>query len=221
MNKNKGYSLVELLVGSAVSLIVIAASIAALSSSMSLGNDQLQRDYLTSQLNVIATAMSQEISRAGYCFDCLSSNPFITADPEGNKSSVIIDDLGITDKDYKGSCIRFAYNHDSRSGSTSPHKDDLKGYRLDGDKQVIEIYENRDGSANWKCDRDNGGTYWQDMNYERLDITELTFKRNALTLDGVSNRVQQLEITITAAVSDKPGIKESLTFNVTVWNVDS
>ncbi|MFD2179799.1 PilW family protein [Veronia pacifica] len=214
MKKQAGFSLVELMVGSAVSLIVIATSVAALTSSMSIGNEQLQRDYLTSQLNVIANMMSQEISRAGYCFDCGDDNPYIIHIEDSGASTIVIDDLA---SNSTGDCIRFAYNHDSRAGVETRGLDDLKGFRLDANNGLIEIYENYDGVNNWQCN----GRNWMDINYNRLKITALSFNRKALSTSGEDSTVQQIEVTLTAEVREMPDISETLKFNVTVWNVDS
>ncbi|WP_017005059.1 prepilin-type N-terminal cleavage/methylation domain-containing protein [Enterovibrio norvegicus] len=212
-----GYTLVELMVGLTVSLIVLASSTALFSVSTNMGSAHLQRDFLRSQLNLIANTLKNDIARAGFCYDCASSNPFIVKDAAGLASSILIDDSAT--QVTKGSCIRFAYNHDKRAGVMTPGKDDAMGYRLGkdpDDNQVIEIYENWKALTNWKCD----SGYWRDMTYDRLEITDLTFKRAYYEAVVGSNKLQSVEVKISASLKSNSAISDSVSFTVSVPNVD-
>ncbi|STO56587.1 PilW family protein [Grimontia hollisae] len=219
-----GYTLVEMMVGMTVSLIVLASSLALFTVNTEFGTKQLQNDFLRTQLNTIADTMKNEIARAGFCFDCTFVNPFIHVDAAGASSSILIDDSA--SKVDAGKCIRFAYNHDKRTGAMSLNKDDAKGYRLGRDSNnnpVIETYENWKGLTNWSCgsDSSSGGIsgYWRDMTFDRLYLESLNFKRSIF--DGVAskNKIQTVEVTLSASLKNDRTIKDTVTFTVYLPNV--
>ncbi|USH03022.1 prepilin-type N-terminal cleavage/methylation domain-containing protein [Grimontia kaedaensis] len=217
MKRSFGYTLVEMMVGMTVSLIVLASALAIFTVNTEFGTKQLQNDFLRSQLNIIADTMKNEIARAGFCYDCSSVNPFIRPDGAGASSSILIDDSASKVED--GECIRFAYNHDKRSGAMALDKDDAKGYRLGKDSRnnpVIEIYENWDALANWTCE----SGYWRDMTFDRLSIESLSFKRSLLQSVGSTNKAQVVEVTITASLKSDSSISDTVNFTVSVPNVD-
>ncbi|WP_028024601.1 PilW family protein [Enterovibrio calviensis] len=222
---SRGYTLVEMMIGMTVSLVVLASSIALFSVNTSIGSQQLQSDFLDTHLNSLAANMKREISRAGFCYDCTSANPFIIEGGAGGTSSILIDDSATQ---LEGICIRFAYNHDKRSGAATYGKDDAKGYRLGTDpdgNSVIEIYENWKGLDNWNCSSDSSGGglsgYWRDMTYERIVIDALSFKKSSfVSVGGSTNTLQSVEVTITASLKADPTMTDTVVFSVSIPNVD-
>ncbi|MEZ9525953.1 PilW family protein [Enterovibrio norvegicus] len=221
-----GYTLIEMMIGLTVSLIVLASALALFSVNTSMGTQQLQRDFLNTQLNMLATTISNEIKRAGFCFDCVSTNVFMLSDSLGDSSSILIDDSATETK--KRACILFAYNHDKRSGALSLDKDDAKGYRLGQDSKnnpVIEVYENWKGLTNWNCGSgsSDGGTsgYWRDMTFDRIVINTLTFQRSSYhSVGSNTNRLQSIDIEIKASLKADSSVVDSVNFSVVVPNVD-
>ncbi|MEZ8148254.1 prepilin-type N-terminal cleavage/methylation domain-containing protein [Enterovibrio norvegicus] len=212
-----GYTLIEMMIGLTVSLIVLASVLALFSVNASMGTDQLQSNFLRSQLNVLADTMKNEIARAGFCYDCTSVNPFIQVDGAGASSSILIDDSA--SKVEGGDCIRFSYNHDKRKGGVVLGKDDAKGYRLGKDSKnnpVIETYENWNALTNWTCD----SGYWRDITFDRLTVESLIFKRSLLQGIASTNKAQTVEVNITASLKGDSSIKDTVTFTVSVPNVD-
>ncbi|WP_394213576.1 PilW family protein [Enterovibrio calviensis] len=221
-----GYTLIEMMIGLTVSLIVLTSSLALFSVNTTMGTQQLQRDFLHTQLNMLATTISNEVKRAGFCFDCVSTNVFMLSDSMGNSSSILIDDSAT--KTDAGGCILFAYNHDKRSGALLLNKDDAKGYRLGQDSKnnpVIEVYENWKGLTNWNCasGSSDGGTsgYWQDMTFDRVVVNTLTFQRSSYNSVGSNtNRLQSIDIEIKASLKVDSSITDTVNFSVAVPNVD-
>ncbi|PKF50597.1 PilW family protein [Enterovibrio nigricans] len=216
-NCQRGFTLVELMLGMTVSLVVLASALALFSVSASVGGDHLKKSYLRSQLNLMTTTISDEITRAGYCFDCDSSNIFIRTDGLGERSAILIDDSATL---TSGDCILFAYNHDNRNKPVAPlDKDDAKGFRLGTDpnnKSVIEVYENWNDIANWSCD----SSHWRDMTYDRLVITTLAFERQSLAVIGSGNKSQSVQVTIGAELRTDTSIKDEVSVTVNIPNVD-
>ncbi|MGF1770471.1 prepilin-type N-terminal cleavage/methylation domain-containing protein [Enterovibrio makurazakiensis] len=222
---SRGYTLVEMMIGMTVSLVVLASSMALFSVNTSMGSQQLQSDFLHTHINSLAANMKREISRAGFCYDCTSVNPFIVEGSSGGNSSILIDDSATQ---LEGACIRFAYNHDKRLGASTYGKDDAKGYRLGTDpdgNSVIEIYENWKGLDNWNCSSDSSGGglsgYWRDMTYERIVIDTLSFTRSSFSgVGGSSNTLQSVEVSITASLKADPTMTDTVVFSVSIPNVD-
>ncbi|MDD1784323.1 prepilin-type N-terminal cleavage/methylation domain-containing protein [Enterovibrio sp. ZSDZ35] len=224
MNRAKGYTLVELLVGMTIGLVVLASSLSLFAVNSEFGSKQLQSDFMRTQLDTIANTLKVEIARAGFCYDCASANPFLQKDSAGAISSILIDDSA--SKSDAGSCIRFAYNHDKRTEAVGLNKDDAKGFRLGSDSDgnaVIEIYENYNGLTNWNCSSTTSSgpsSYWRDMTFERLSITSLEFKRTHHPGVGSTNKNQVVEVTLTAALKTDSSISDTVSFSVSVPNVD-
>lgn len=213
--KTYGYTLIELMVSMSISLIVLTSAIVLFSVNSSFGSQHMQKDFLRSQLNVLVTTMSDEIARAGFCYDCTSANPFILSET-GNihTSAILLDD---SPTKANGTCIRFAYNHDKRSDPGTIHKDDAKGYRLDpAGLPVIEIYENRNGLSNWDCSKG----YWQDMTHKPLRIKKLLFERESFQAQSGDNVLQNIKLTITASLVSDDSMEETITVSINVPNVD-
>lgn len=221
--KTYGYTLIELMVSMSISLIVLTSAIVLFSVNSSFGSQHIQKDFLRSQLNVLVTTMSDEIARAGFCYDCTSANPFILSET-GNihTSAILLDD---SPTQANGTCIRFAYNHDKRQNTATINKDDAKGYRLGSSpsgNRVIEIYENRNGLTNWHCNSDSGvaSGYWSDVTNSPLVIEDLTFERENFLAQNNGNVLQNVILTITASLTTDTSIRDSVSVTIYVQNVD-
>ncbi len=220
MRRAKGYTLIELMVGTCVGLLVIGSALAFFTVNTAMGTEQMQRDFLRTQLNQIGTMMGNEIARAGFCYDCQNINTFIISDAAGARSSVLIDDSATSET---GSCVRFSYFYDD--GDASTVKEQIKGYRLqNNDKDsVIEIYQRRNGTSNWSC---SDGTYWQDIKFKNVTINTLTFTRKHYEVMDSNNRLQNISINIEASLMDDAipsvdWITEKFALTITLPNVDA
>lgn len=214
---NAGYSLVELLLGLVVSLIVLSSAVALFSVNSNAGALHLQRDFLRSQLLMVADNMKNDIARAGFCYDCPTTNPFLTPDASGRRSAILIDDSATKTTD--GSCIRFAYNLNKRPGTVVLDKDDAMGFRLGEDPNgnpVIEQYENWKELTNWRCD----SGYWRDITVERIHIESLRFKRSHYPAVRGTNTLQFVEVEIGATLQANREVSGSVAFSIALPNID-
>lgn len=214
--KQKGFTLIELLLGLTISLILLGVSFSVFTSNTVFSSHALQRAELNSELLRLKSIIEPEIKRAGFCYDCMSANPFRISDSLGNKTNILIDESASA---TSGTCIRFAYNHDKAEGINAARKDDVKGFRLGSDskgKPVLEMYENHKGVANWNCDN----THWRDMHLSSVQISNFTVNRSALSIVG-GNTVQSIDVSIDAYLSDDKSVTESINFSITLPNVES
>lgn len=218
-----GFTLTELMISMSISLIVLSGAIALFSVNSNFGGQHIQKDFLRSQLNLLATTLSDEIARSGFCYDCTSTNPFMLTGIDGNSSAILLDDSATK---IEGTCIRFAYNHDKRENTATIDKDDQKGYRLGGDplnNPVIEIYETWGSLKNWNCtdDNDKASSHWQDLTNLPLIIEDLKFERKSFLVSGSNHVLQNVVLTIAASLISDPSIRDSVTVTINVQNVDS
>lgn len=203
-----------------ISLIVLSSAVALFSVNSSFGGQHIQQNLLRAQLNLLVTTISDEIARAGFCYNCSSSNPYMLKGSDGTFSSILIEDILIEDTLIKeSSCIRFAYNHNKRDNPATIHKDDAKGFRLGKDplgNLVIEIYENRNELSNWDC----SSNYWQDITNKPLIIDKLEFKRKSFSVPNSTNVLQSIELTISASLASDPSMSDTVTVTINVANLD-
>lgn len=210
---NRGFTLTELLVSSAIGLSLITVVTSNYFHSIAVSNQQIKRSVLSAELDSLLYLMNAEIKRAGYCGDCKSSNGFLISDATGaNRSSVVINDSVTA---LTGTCIRFAYNEDSSLGVLTPRNGDARGYRLKTEKdgtKSFEIYRNYGGVANWNC---NDGTHWLDYQNDMISISQFDIHREEVI--GISKKKQNITIKLTGNID---GVSLSRTTRIAINNVD-
>ncbi|MGL5336881.1 MAG: prepilin-type N-terminal cleavage/methylation domain-containing protein [Enterovibrio sp.] len=222
LKKIRGHTLVELLVALVVGSFII---IGAFSFFMVIGKfstEQLAREQLNSELTHLATIISRELTRAGFCNDCSSSNPFILKDSAGASSAILLGNASNEGSATaaEGSCVRFAYNETKRTAPSSVDNKEKKGFRLrkTNDKYpTIEMYAVYKTLNNWGC---STGGYWQSMiDNKKITITDLKFTRTAQPAG--TNKLQKIVVTIKAYWTNEPSIVDSIEFTVIPNNIDS
>ena len=218
MRINRGFTLVELILATFLGMLILSVTASTYLYSIGSSNNQLKYAALKSELDSLLFLMANEVKRAGYCGNCTTTNGFMITGASGDKSAIAIDDsVTMT----SGSCIRFAYNHDSSESAVSIREKDARGFRLfDSDKDgkaEFEIYANYGGLSNWGCSSSH--THWQDYNNHMITITELSFKRNKYqsNVSGASSSMQSIDITIEGKIGS---MKETRAITVSVPNVD-
>lgn len=212
--KSCGYTLPELLITLSVGSLIIIGALSFFMVTGQFGSEQLQRDRLNGKLSQLATVISRELARAGFCYNCSGANPFRLQGKDGALSNILLDD---SSNAVQGSCVRFAYNSNKRDGPTAVAANDAKGFRLGKNAsgaKTIEIYENYNMLSNWNCT----GGYWQDMVDSKLTINDFSLQRT--TLQAGANKVQKVVVTISAFLTDAPSITDSVQFTVTPNNID-
>lgn len=175
--RQRGVTLIELMIASAIGLITIAAVITVYAATARHSTEQLQAAHLHQQLFGLLHLIGTDIRRAGYWrFDTstqsASDNPFMTG--ENRLRAQAYPD------ERDNSCILFAYDLDKdgrvgigrcNSGSCSDGTDadnvEQFGFRL----RNFSV-QSRYGGNGVACD--NG--YWQTLNEEDIEITRLSFE---------------------------------------------
>lgn len=107
ISRHAGFSLVELLVGMAVGLIVLAAALAFISSSLQANSDMLRSIRLNQELRALTEIVAREVRRARFrdlSVTDIVQGPGSTPSPFND---VCID--GACNADATGECLRFSY----------------------------------------------------------------------------------------------------------------
>ena len=174
--RQRGTTLVELMIASAIGLIAIAAVVTVYAATVRHSKDQLETAHLHHQLFGLLHLISTDIRRAGYWHFSASSqspgdNPF-TAGDNRLRSQAYPDERD-------NSCILLAYDldKDGRVGlgqcSSNPCPDGT-------DKDNVEQFgfrlrnlstQSRYGGNGVSCD----SGYWQTLNDADIAITALSF----------------------------------------------
>ncbi|MGL5292172.1 MAG: prepilin-type N-terminal cleavage/methylation domain-containing protein [Vibrionaceae bacterium] len=214
LKKRSGYTIIEMLVALVVGSLIIIGAFSFFIVIGKFTSEQLLRDQLNSKLSHLASVISRELTRAGYCNDCTGTNPFLLKDSKGNFSAVM---LGTSAVATQGTCARFAYNTDNTSVPTAVATNHRKGFRLgksDLGNNTIEMYAVYSTSNNWTCT----GSRWQDMVGDEITID--TFKFERTIHQAGTNKLQKIVVTIGAFWTEVPSISDSVQFTVIPNNID-
>lgn len=209
MHKNNhGFSLLEVLIGLALSVVIIFAATIMLSQSMTVGTRTRNANTLNSELNYVMFEMDAQVQKAGYWSNSSSSstNPFQTG---GNDISV----------NASSNCVLFTYDYNNDgtvAAITSGVSDDEHyGYRLDG-----HSIQYRPPGAPFSCAA--ASNTWVNMTDPgRVNVTQFTTTLNSTVINlGGSSTItyRTLTVTIVANLISDPTVTQTITRTITISN---
>lgn len=175
----RGFTLVELLIGLLISLVVISGALALLLKVFEGQKNNIGLVRLNEEIRFLSEMMIKDIRRAGFVsiyaddeFEHLYSNPFFSVASGGSTDIQIFDSADYTSAVSVGSpgaCLLFSYNADNDQAVVVDDNERM-GYRLNGG--VLQI--RTEGTSNESC---NNGT-WYDLSSPRVSVTELSFSQS-------------------------------------------
>jgi type IV pilus assembly protein PilW len=182
-SRQRGLTLVEVLVGLAVGFIVVGGAIVIYTSSVQSSNDTLKSSRLNQEIAGLMLVIANDVRRAGYWdnVDGLSFglNPF---NQPGATALVVRDNMANDVQQGptgQGSCITYAYDATYLAGNTPGVLDsaDLFGFRLNGG--VVEMRQSGtvDGVAcvGGTCLSCANGVWANVTDANLIEVTALTF----------------------------------------------
>jgi prepilin peptidase dependent protein B len=215
-HQQRGVTLVELMIASAIALIALSAVLTLYITGARHGGELLQQADLHQQMHALVHLLSRDLSRAGYWHFNPSLRP-PTANPFQNA------DNGIQLDAYPGespqSCILFSYDLDRDGlvglGACKPEncpeqtdEDNVEqfGFRLRGTR-----IQSRYGGPELTC----SSGYWQAVNDASIEVTRLHFIEHTHCLNlHNSERVcapespglmrRAIEVQVGAQLADRP-----------------
>ncbi len=180
--RQKGTTLVELLIGMVVGLLVATGALSVLLLSLQAQGDTIKLARLNQDLRAMLDVMVRDIRRAGFATDdpentliFIETNPFFDSTSANATTDIFVYDYaGGTDN-----CIVYSYN---RNLNTEVDANERLGFRLasDGDLEM-----RRGGSSNENCS--NGS--WETFTEPEVEVTTLTFALTTTASLNVSSMV--------------------------------
>jgi type IV pilus assembly protein PilW len=182
--KQRGVTLVELMIAGVIALIALSAVLTVYGASARHSTELLQQAHLHQQLHALMHLISRDLKRAGYWYSdpaihAASDNPFQNATNQ------------IRVQAYSGhhsdSCVVYAYDLDQDglvgvgvcddtecADETDDDNVEQFGFRL-RDARVQSRY----GGSSLQC----GNGYWQTLNDPTMEITRLQFTLHSRCLN--------------------------------------
>ncbi len=172
----KGFTLVELLIASVLSLTALSAIVTVYAATARHTAGELSRADLRQQLHTITELIASDIRRTGYwAFDPLLQsavmNPF--EQPDNRLRS------GALDNEAESSCLLFSYDLDN-DGLVGKGQCEADGCPPDSDDDNVEQFgyrlsrgrlQSRYGGTDMSCNTGN----WQTVTTPGIVISELSF----------------------------------------------
>jgi type IV pilus assembly protein PilW len=177
--------LVELMIGLAIGLVVIAGGLAFFGTQVFANYRVLGSSKVQQELNALMLVMVNDIRRSGYwggaAVDNIAANPFSQV---GSTAPEVHDDMesdtNQVDADGDpagvGSCVVYAYDSDDPAGNGVVDDTDLFGFRLNGG--VVEMRRQGDstGTINSCSDDSANPGDWDTLTDPALiSVTGLSF----------------------------------------------
>jgi prepilin peptidase dependent protein B len=181
--RQRGLTLVELLVGLAVGLIVVGGAIAMFASSVRSSNETLMASKLNQEISGLLHVIVNDVRRAGFWGDMdmdeLDENPF---SQPGATALVVRDDMVsnlVQPATGQGSCLVYAYDATYLPGNAAGvlEAGDLFGFRLNGTVAQMRSNGVVDGAncIGGTCSSCTNGVWDNVTDPDLIEITELTF----------------------------------------------
>lgn len=227
MNRQSGFTLVEMMIALLLGLIVVGGGITIYGLVIRGGSDTVKSLRLNHDLDSVMSLMINDIRRAGYWGDALGGADDLTDNPFTTGSA----DIQILNG---GSCILYTYD---ANGDAIVDSNEYYGFRLSG--AVLQI--RMTGSTTADCA--NGS--WESINVangnEQIEITDAQFSFEPITkcLDKTNSTVysspcadvdpplesgvraaetRQVNIVVAGRVATDPAFTKTLTDTVKVRN---
>lgn len=159
--RQRGMTLVELMIGITISMLVIAGTIAVYLTSVRGGGDTVRLARLNQETRALFEIMTSELRRTGYCVP----NP---VQPSGCITDPPQEDIIISDDE---ACVLYYYERDS----VNPTRNVL-GFRLKPDDDIVEMLPEGSFSGTSITDSCDATTGWFALtDPESVSVTELEF----------------------------------------------
>ena len=199
MNRQRGISVVEILVALVAGLIVVGSVLAFTVSSVTSNAENIRATRLAQELRGAITLVTREIRRAGYNLDAAET---VATSSFANE---------FDDMDIEADCIVIAYDDpviDVPNADALPDAGEITGFRRveTGGNGVLEVNVGLDAVD---CD-DPAGTWVEVTNPADVDLTAFTIADSSTTVEtgtpgtDPSVTIRAIDITMSMALETDP-----------------
>lgn len=219
INKQKGFTLIELMIGLLLGLIVTAMVLTMFISTVGSTRQVNSTLRLNQELRTVLEMMERSTRRAGYwAGDDVANNPH--ADLIGGSMQFGVFDTGVAPATLamSGDCLIVSYDAGS-DGLTDPVE--VVGFRLDSAEGAVEVSGTKTVAAGSSVDC-NDDLNWQNLTDERvINITNLSFTvvPNSLSVASLAVATSKaLDISITGQVRSDTNITNTIQVSAKLRN---
>lgn len=183
-----GFTLIEMMVAIAVSLILIGAVLALVVAVLQSNAENLSVTRLTQELRAVALITGKEIRRAGYIVNSRDTIPNVTfADPLASLTAPLIE---VNDDQ---NCIRVGYQVINAAGAAATRTATIARIENDDGVGTVAIGFSDDIAAPVECDEVE-----LPLSTAQVDVTELRF------VPDDEDDVQRVRIFISGRLTEGP-----------------
>jgi prepilin peptidase dependent protein B len=236
---NKGFSVVELMIGLALGLVVVLGLERIFVASFAVNVQTINVTNLNQQLRATMEVMTRDIRRAGYWANSLDdigandqTNPFVGV----TAFDTILDDTKVA-SGVAAECIVYGYDRDNEGDFTDTNE--WRGFRFDpgdGTNGTIEVktsglqsqvFDPADDTVTGTC-AVGAGTWTDFIDPDRVVIDSLTFtlnEREVIIDDECPDAatefvvfVRDVDIALTAHLTSDAAISRTLRDSIRVRN---
>ncbi|MBT8062231.1 MAG: prepilin-type N-terminal cleavage/methylation domain-containing protein [Gammaproteobacteria bacterium] len=201
--RQRGVSLLEMMIAMAISLIVSLAMVLLMSNTLSTGTDTIGMARLGTDLRAALQIMTRDVRRANYhgnyakCFGNWQCRT--TLDNGSGDTSAYIKAITVGTSQAAGDCFFYWFDRDSDGDVTDD--DDAGAFRrtVVGGRGVLQMTTTRNTTPS--C---NSGNYWVDItDSDLIDVTAFTVSRtnDPLNLSTTTNELSFVDTVINGAVN--------------------
>lgn len=218
--KQKGFTLIEIMIALMLGLIVIGGALSIYISTIRSSTDITNSARLNYDLDSVMQLVVNDIRRSGYWSQAIAEsdardNPFMLEGAAGNTNIFISKKTGEADN----SCIVYSYEGETGNGTVDTNE--YYGFRMNGDG--IDMRSSVTDVANASCD--DPGDWENIIDTSKIVITALTFNNTSFkclnTTSSISYNTPCASVTAANLPSDAEAI-ETRQIGITVQgNVDN
>lgn len=178
LHKQRGLSLVELMVGMVAGLIVVGGVTSVYLTTIVTSANTLKQSKLNQEVTTLVSVMASDIRRAGIWgstqidYQSPQNNPFAQVNDTALEVFAAItdtDDAGVTGS---GVCIVYTYDVDTTDG-TDVTATDLRGFRLNNG--AVEMRQQGDITDTGNLCNDADDTWLPVTDSDVINVSALTF----------------------------------------------
>ncbi|NVK39749.1 MAG: prepilin-type N-terminal cleavage/methylation domain-containing protein [Oceanospirillaceae bacterium] len=219
LNRQRGVSLVELMIAMVLGLLVSAIVIGMFSSTVGSTRQAITTIRLNQELRTVMDLMVRDLRRSGFWNSggAAASNPYASITDAGAPVAVYAaagagNYLNSAVAGASGQCVILGYDSDSAGASVATR---LIGYRLDTNDEAVEGLWTDTFVAPAHC---NMGSWSNLTDEQTVRVTNLSFTPDPSPASFAVATVRNLTITLEAESRSDSRIKTRITDQVRVRN---
>lgn len=190
VEKQKGVTLIELMVAMVISLVVSTAMVMLMSNTMGSGTQTIQMTRLTQEMRTAMQLMTRDLRRANYHANAMNCFADINCNPDTSKIKVITPE--------GGDCFRFWYDRQAAAGP------DAGAFQLYTRSGVNVIQMTTADNASVSCGNDWGSardiTDPEFMTVNTFTVSNADSYNEVISEDSDTQTVSKIRLTMTASL---------------------